>query len=233
MDFVLDFETLGTGDDCVVLSLAVTPFERDELKTFQEYIDDTIYYKFDVESQVETGRKIDQKTLEWWDKQDVDVKNAQVKPTNDDITLRQFLVEFYNMCKELNIGNKSVGWARGKEFDFGILCHIIKTQKYVLNKDEYPINEIYFPVPFWQRRDIRDYIAGLVVDPNITKIPLPAETLNGFEHHNPVHDCARAVLHIKYGELYARGEMDIPDDVDPNSNSHEVKTSKRFTEDAG
>lgn len=218
IDFVLDFETLGTGEDCVVLSLAVTPFERDELKTFQEYIDDTIYYKFDVESQVEIGRKIDQKTLEWWDKQDVDVKNAQVKPTDDDITLGQFLVEFYNKCKELGIGNKSVGWARGKEFDFGILCHIIKTQKYVLDKDEYPINEIYFPVPFWQRRDIRDYIAGLVVDPSITKIPLPTETLNGFEHHNPVHDCARAVLHIKYGELYARGEMDIPDDVDPNSN---------------
>lgn len=218
MDFVLDFETLGTGEDCVVLSLAITPFERDELKTFQEYIGDTIYYKFDVESQVETGRKIDKKTLEWWDKQDEDVKNSQIKPTNFDITLDQFLIQFYTKCKELGIGNKSIGWARGKEFDFGILTNIVKSQRYVLDKDEYPINETFFPVLFWQRRDIRDYIAGLVVDPSVTKIPLPNGVLDGFKHHDPIHDCARAVLHIKYGELYARGDMDIPDDVDPNSN---------------
>lgn len=220
MDFVLDFETLGKTKDCVVLSLAVTPFDRDSLKTFKEYIDDTQYWKFEVNHQAEVGRVIDSDTLEWWSKQDETVRDREMLPSDDDITLDEFIKSFYDYCKSNKIGNKSIGWARGKEFDFGILGDIVSNFKHNLDKEQYPINEAFFPVPFWCRKDIRDYISGLVVDPTITKVPLPKGSLEGFEHHNPVHDCARAVLHIKFAEMYASGELDIPekDDADPLSN---------------
>lgn len=219
-DFVLDFETLGKTADCVVLSLALTPYDRNDTKTFQEYIEDTVYWKFDVDSQVAADRDIDPDTLDWWSKQDPDVRNREMNPSDNDILLDQFLQEFYDFCKSNGINNKSIGWARGKEFDFGILGNIIAQFKSALDKDLYPINETFFPVPFWNRKDIRDYISGLVVDPTINKVPLPKRTLNGFEHHNPIHDCARGVLHIKYAEKYARGELDIPekDNTDPFSN---------------
>lgn len=219
-DFVLDFETLATKADCVVLSLAVTPFDRDKLKSFQEYIEDTEYWKFEVGHQVEAGRIIDPKTLDWWSKQDPIVREREMNPSVLDVRLDDFIILFYEFCKSNNIGGKSIGWARGKEFDFGILGDIISKFKHNLDKDQYPINETFFPVPFWGRKDIRDYISGLVVDPTITKVPLPKDSLPNFEHHNPIHDCARAVLHIKYAEMYARGELEVPekDDADPFSN---------------
>lgn len=219
-DFVLDFETLAMSSDCVALSLAMTVYDRDELKNFQEYIADTKYWKFDVGSQVEDGRVIDPKTLDWWAKQDPDVRNREMNPSDADITLGEFLADFYSYCKEMGIGNNSIGWCRGKEFDFGILTDIVIKYKFNLDKEEFPINETFFPVPFWNRKDIRDYISGLVVDPTVTKVPLPIGTLDGFEHHNPIHDCARAVLHIKYAEMYAKDEIEIPEDdnVDPFSN---------------
>jgi len=218
IDFVLDFETLGTSEDTVVLSLAFLPFDREAQKSFSEYLDDCWYWKFDVDHQFYLGRTMSEATLEWWDKQDPEVKKAQFEPSDEDVKLRTMLIELADSMKQAGINNKSIGWARGKEFDFGIMTSIVKMVKDQIPKDELALNEAYFPVPFWQRRDIRDYIAGCVVDPMVTKVPLPMGSLSGFEHHNPIHDCARAVLHIKYAEAYARGDLDIPDEEDPWSN---------------
>jgi len=211
-DFVLDFETLGKSADSVVLSLGITFYDRDEVKTFNEYLDDTYYFKFDVNSQTDT-RSIDQDTLDWWSKQDLEVQSQQLIPDKNDITLDTFLVKLKELLSKHNVNRQSVGFARGKEFDFGILTNIVTHYE-----QELGINPVFFPVPFWQRKDIRDYISGLMVDPMITKVPLPKGSLDGFKHHDPVHDCARAVMHIKYAEMYARGDIEVPDEVDSNSN---------------
>lgn len=218
MDFVLDFETMGTASDCVVLSLAVLPFNRYTLKSFNEYVDACWYWKFDIEHQLELGRTTSQATLDWWDKQDAEVKRSQFEPTNQDVRLEDMIVDLSSRLKHVGVDNKSIGWARGKEFDFGIMTNIVGMIKHQIPKDRVPLNETYFPVPFWQRRDIRDYIAGCVVDPMMTRVPLPLGSLEGFEHHNPIHDCARAVMHIKYAEMYAKGELELSDEVDPFSN---------------
>lgn len=219
-DFVVDWETIGTTPDSVVLSLAFTPFKRDELKTFQEYIDDTYYWKFELSHQIELGRVTNQSTLDWWEKQDPEVKNSQFEPTPDDVDLVTMLRELKAACQEHNITNKSMGWCRGTSFDFPIFTNIIDQVKDQIPPDEMKLNGAFFPCAFWNQRDIRSYIAGLMVDPELTRVPLPKGSIDGFKHHDPIHDCARAILHIKYAEAYAKGEIEIPEkgDVDENSN---------------
>lgn len=216
---IIDFETLGTEENSVVLSFALTLFDPSQgITDFQHYLKNTYYWKFDTQSQIESGRVVNNSTLDWWGKQDSKVQQEQLEPSFEDIKLSQFVKELYEFCKEHEVNQKSIGWARGKEFDFGILKNILKTEKHVLDKDQCPINENTFPIPFWNRRDIRDYIAGLMVSPSITKVPLPKGSLDGFKHHDPIHDCARAAMHIVYGQKYAMGELDIPGKYDPNSN---------------
>ena len=218
VDFVCDWETIGTNPDTVVLSLAFTPFKRHESLTFQEYIAQTYYWKFELEHQILMGRTISQDTLDWWDKQDKNVKASQFDPTDSDVSLVEMLRGVKQVCNEFGINNKSMGWARGTSFDFPIFSNIINALREDISKDEMKLNPAFFPCAFWNQRDIRSYIAGLMIDPEITRVPLPKGTLDGFKHHDPIHDCARAILHIKYGEMYAKGEVEIPDEVDENSN---------------
>lgn len=213
-DFVIDWETMGTSPDSVVLSLAFIPFERDGLESFQTYINNAYYWKFKIEPQIEDGRTINQDTLDWWDKQDPEVKKSQFESTTNDVTLAKMLDDLAGIKYRYGINNKSCGWCRGTSFDFPLFANIIKTTE--LEKES--LNAAFFPCAFWQQRDIRSYIAGLMVDPNLTKVPLPKGSIEGFKHHDPVHDCARAILHIKYGEAYAKDEIEIPDEPDEFSN---------------
>lgn len=215
-DFMFDFETMGKTPTSVVLSLAFTPFKRNELLTFEEYVSDTYYWKFELSNQSsDYNRTIDKDTLEWWDKQDADVKRSQFNPTPDDIILTKMILELHQVRKDHGIGNKSMGYCRGQSFDFPILQNIIETVKGDIS--EIPLNSAFFPCAFWNQMDVRSYIRGLFCDVTQDKAPLPKGSLKGFRHHNPIDDCARAILHVKYAEKYAMGELDIPDEIDPLS----------------
>jgi len=214
--FVFDFETMAQDPDAVVLSCALTFFDN-EMKTFQEYVDQTYYWKFDIDHQIKDyKRSINQQTLDWWDKQDQDVKKSQFEPTDLDITLVDFIVKMKQAMNENGVNNHSLGYVRGQSFDFPILSDIVKQ---VMGEiDSFKINPAFYPIPFWQQRDIRSYIAGLLMSPESTKCPVPKGALDGFEYHNPIHDNARAILMIQYAEAYADG-MEVPEEEDWDENS--------------
>ena len=215
--FVFDFETMGQNPDAVVLSMALTFFD-DRIKSFNEYVETSYYWKFDIDHQVEQyGRTIDKSTLDWWEKQDKEVRESQFAKTEDDVTLVEFVEQLRGVLLENNVDKNSLGFVRGQSFDFPILTHIINQVKSEISS--FKINPAFFPIPFWNQRDIRSYIAGLLVSPDITKCPLPDGTLPGFEHHDPIHDNARAILMIQYAEMYANGEMEVPDEQDWDKNS--------------
>ena len=214
--FVFDFETMAQDPDAVVLSCALTFFDN-EMKSFQEYVDQTYYWKFDIEHQIKDyKRSINQQTLDWWDKQDSDVKKSQFEPTDQDVSLVDFIVQMKQALTDNGVNNQSLGYVRGQSFDFPILSDIVKQ---VMGEiDSFKINPAFYPIPFWQQRDIRSYIAGLLMSPESTKCPVPKGVLNGFEHHNPIHDNARAILMIQYAEAYANG-MEVPEEEDWDENS--------------
>lgn len=215
--FVFDFETMGQDQDAVVLSCALT-FFGDDIKTFDDYVQQTYYWKFEIDHQIEVfNRRIDPKTLEWWDKQDKSVKDSQFKPTEFDINLVEFIVDLNRVLKENNVDNKSLGYVRGQSFDFPIMTHIVKS---VMGQiDSFKINPAFFPIPFWNQRDIRSYISGLLCSPESTKCPIPKGVLDGFKHHNPIHDNARAILMIQYAEAYANGDLEPPEEDEWDENS--------------
>ena len=215
-DFMFDFETMDKRPTSVVLSLAFIPFKRNELLSFKEYVNNAYYWKFELNHQVvDYNRTTSKDTLEWWDKQDPEVKRSQFSPTPDDVTLKKMLIELNKSRKDHDISNKSIGYCRGQSFDFPILQDIVETVKPEI--DEFPLNSAFFPCAFWNQMDVRSYIRGLINDVTNDKVPLPNGTLSGFRHHNPIDDCARAILHVKYAEGYSSGEIEVPDDVEPLS----------------
>ncbi|SVD06981.1 uncharacterized protein METZ01_LOCUS359835, partial [marine metagenome] len=66
---ILDIETLGSVNNCVILSVGMVAVDSTKDYTFKELIDNGYYAKLNVKSQVDAGRKIYKDTLEWWNQQ--------------------------------------------------------------------------------------------------------------------------------------------------------------------
>ena len=112
----IDIETLGISPDTVVLTIGgikFDPMADDELHS-------EFYYRLDVDEQIDMGRTVDEKTLEWWETQSEEVK-AEALDTNDRIPVEETL-------KALNkwlVGVDKI-WCQGPVFDIGILENLYK-----------------------------------------------------------------------------------------------------------
>lgn len=210
IDHTLDFETMGTDPDSIVLSCAITFHERGKLDyTFEELVEKTHYFKFELEhQQKDFNRTYNERTLEWWQKQDPEVRKSQFSPSEYDFTLGEFITAYYNLLEQYGSNNNSMAFCRGQSFDFPILKNIHQS---VRNS-----NPDFFPVPFWQQTDIRSVLRGLMMDLTVRNIPMPDGTLKGFKKHDPIHDNAKAILEMQWAYRYADGE-DLPEYIDPES----------------
>lgn len=185
-DLIIDFETLDTEPTAVVLSCCIIPFTRDEVLTFQEYVDSATYWNFEVDHQVETlNRTYSVDTIKWWKTQDKEVYESQLH--GGTVSLFQFVNDLKTFVERHKIDKSSMGFCRGQSFDFPILSDIIKSV-------DSSIDRKIFPVPFYNQRDTRSYISGLFGDANTTKIDVD---IPGFKAHDPIHDCAKDILMIK------------------------------------
>ena len=212
-DFVIDWETMGSDPDTIVLSFAISPFIEDQIESYESIVSKSKYWKFDLESQHADGRSVNLDTLEWWETQPKALKDSQFNPTPNDIKLKEFVVELEEYLAASGLSKYSQLYCRGASFDYPILAHIVKTYS--------NHNHKMWPVAFWNQNCIRSYIRGMFVSRNTSKVPLPKGSIDGFVAHDPLHDCARGVMHIQYARSYAAGLIDIPegDDIDPNSNT--------------
>ena len=86
----IDIETLGTGAECVVLTVGAVKFDpwsgQEPHSGFLE--------RLDVDDQVHMGRKISDATLQWWAKQDEHIRQEALGDEN-----RTSIIQF---CKKLN-----------------------------------------------------------------------------------------------------------------------------------
>ena len=169
---MVDIETLGTGQNTVVLSIALVRFnERTE--------GEDLHIKFnrhEVRQQVEKGRIIDPDTVMWWLRQDSDAQKAITETYNSDFS-RDMEVALEQVLAFVKPDD--IVWANPPSFDIAILedlmrdfnmpCLIkkhfnvrdLRTMKKVLGTSPKPENFIAHDALHDCMQQIRDLRAGL------------------------------------------------------------------------
>lgn len=213
--FIFDTETLGKSPDGVILDISCLVVDLDQVENppkFMDLVKAGKQWKLNVKNQIINGRKTDPKVIEWWKGKSVEAQQV-LKQTGNEILLFDALDEFSLYLTTNGIDRKtSLGFCRGMSFDFPLLVNSL-AQKY--NQDTFE----YEPCRFWNQRDIRSVISGLLLDDKRTTTPLRKGILQGFVKHNSLHDIAKDALMIIYAKRYALGLEELPlnDEVDPES----------------
>lgn len=121
INVVFDFETLGLGENSVLLSLGVLAFNSSKYDVFEDGIEETfnkllkngLYIKMDVKDQVEKyGRTIDKSTLMWWTEQGEDAQKV-LKKTSNDVSLVQMEKLLNDYLNKNNVTKNTPVWSRG------------------------------------------------------------------------------------------------------------------------
>lgn len=110
---MLDFETLSTTPDSIVISLGACFFDYDTGE-----IGPTFYMAFDIEDQLKKGRSISVDTLRWWFGQSDAAKKVfheQAKPTDE------VLKTFIKWVQSNGTISKINPWGNGATFDISII----------------------------------------------------------------------------------------------------------------
>lgn len=116
---MIDIETLGTDGDAVVLSLGAVMF------TTAMGIQSRNHWFFNIDEQLVKGRRRDQATQDWWNRQTPKAREifhtcANVKPGE---TVNK-LQDFVSWCE---INQPKTIWGNGASFDPPIMESLLKT----------------------------------------------------------------------------------------------------------
>lgn len=140
MDVMLDLETLATSPDSVILTFGAVKFNP---FTTEQEIETGLYFRIDVDEQIELGRHVDSGTVDWWGQQSDEVREEALGE-HDRVSLEKF-------TRELNrfvVGADRI-WAQGPVFDIVILENLYRQ----LHKPA--------PWPYYTIRDSRTLLKAL------------------------------------------------------------------------
>lgn len=179
-ELMIDWETLSANvEEAPVLSVGIVVFNLDDEDSYDtlDSEDRSRYTVFDVQSQLDAGRKISYDTVRWWIQQGKMAQNAAFKETG--YSVHKWLHDFYDILGPMNI------WGNGATFDISLLESLSRTFRVKIPK-----------LMFRQARDLRTlrYLAG---SPNL-QIPRG-------EAHDALEDakyqvlCAQAYWRIIHG----------------------------------
>lgn len=134
-DILIDIETFGTGDDCVIVSIAALIFNLDDpAGTFI----DSLHIHVDTENQ--PGRVCDASTVMWWMKGDMEEARKRAFSVKNRTRLGLALKQLDDFVKQ---HRPWFAWGCAPDFDMGILEHAYRQHRQG------------FPVPFWRWQDVR------------------------------------------------------------------------------
>jgi hypothetical protein len=163
---MIDLETLATNYDATVLTIGGVKFNPNEIgKPYQEF-----YYKFDIDEQTARGRKVDDKTVEWWGTQPQDVQDDALSDHG-----RTPVLEVLQSLNRWCVGVDSI-WCQGPAFDIVILEHMFRQWDH------------HIPWPFWKIKDSRTLFQIMPSDPR---------KAIEFKAHNALEDCRIQALCVQ------------------------------------
>ena len=114
---MLDIETLATSPDSVILTFGAIKFDPfDSSKEMRE----GLYFRINVDEQIELGRNVDQGTVDWWGTQNEEVREEALGE-NDRISLD----DFTRQLNKFVVGVNRI-WAQGPVFDIVILENLYR-----------------------------------------------------------------------------------------------------------
>lgn len=163
---MLDLETLSTRPDATILTFGACKFNP----YGQEDIGKGIYFRINVDEQIQLGRHVDDNTVEWWSRQAEDVREEALGD-GDRISLEQFTQELNRFI----VGANNI-WAQGPVFDIVILENLYR--------------QLEKPCPwqFWQIRDSRTLLSTHGDPREKNKAGL----------HNALEDCVSQAQAVQY-----------------------------------
>lgn len=173
---MIDLETLGTGSDAMILTIAAVEFNPETGGT-----KNTFYKKVDIDSyKPYTGCfTMNGSTLTWW------MTTAPTEARNEAFlgqrfSLKTVLEEFSTWVKSLS--GEIRPWSHGASFDIAILSH------------SFTILGLEIPWKYWNIRDTRTlYDIGNV---DLKTIPPTADSKPYPEHH-ALGDCFRQIEGVR------------------------------------
>lgn len=124
-DMMIDIETMGTGNNAVMIQLAGVFFNRDTGETGDEFC-----MGIDVNSCLEWGFTTDQATIDWWAKQDQNIlRHIQETANRVDYVIPRFYDFYKNTTGDIKI------WSHAT-FDFVIVQnYLAKIGKKMVHKN--------------------------------------------------------------------------------------------------
>lgn len=112
--YMIDIETLGTGSDCIVLSIALVKFNETDI------LDSMVLYP-NIYDQEKRGRKIEIDTLSWW------MKNEQLLKESLNEKWRTLNFCYHQIQFFLNAKDDQTRiWSKSPSFDLLIINHLFK-----------------------------------------------------------------------------------------------------------
>ena len=154
---MIDLETLGTGTNAVVLTIGGVKFDpNSDTAPHSEF-----YYRFEIDTQQEKGRNVDEDTLNWWAQQDPAIMEEALGDEN-----RTDVDTVLHELQRWMVGVDTL-WAHGVTFDVVLMETLYKD----FNRPH--------PWPFWKVKDSRTLFGILPKDPRKSKT---------FDAHNALED---------------------------------------------
>ena len=142
-DAMIDIETLGTDPDSIILTVGAVKF--DPYSLHEPY--DKVTWKLDIDAQEALGRQTSDSTLEWWAKQDPEIRERAFSEDGR-ISIDEFFKEFNRYLT----GMKGI-WCQGPQFDM------------VMIEDLYRQKLHHTSWKYWQVKDSRTLFSLMEVDP--------------------------------------------------------------------
>jgi hypothetical protein len=145
---MIDIETVGTGPEACILTIAAQCFDPLEKKDYDQL--QSFYCRVDIDSQ--SNRKIEQSTIDWWATQPEPAREEAFNEHNR-IPLEQALNQLHKIvwhCKRV--------WANGPTFDMNILEHAFKSYNIALPWKYYNVRDARTIYSLWP--DLKKYPAS-------------------------------------------------------------------------
>lgn len=190
INVIFDFESLGLGENSVLLSLGVVAFDTKDYDiqsdgvetTFNKLLKQGLYVKLDAKEQTQKyKRNIDKSTLMWWTEQGEEAKDV-LRKSDDDVSLDRMELLLKDYFELNGVTKNTPVWSRGY------------TEPMWYESVKLNLNT-YGSIRHYQYRDIRTLLNVVIEDKYLSRNHINTiKQPENFIKHNALHDvCFDAV----------------------------------------